>query len=870
VAVAASPRVQVYPKSENTFAVQIVRQRFDTPVNVKFSSLPAGMILAQLTVPGGKTDAQATVQTTADVAPGEYKVKLSAEADGVDSATGEFTVTVLPAPPPPPGLAVAIPANLTLYKRGTSKFTASIARRAYDGEIALSVDPLPAGVTFAPKTVPKDATEVEVTLTATPDAALGAAKLTVTASATEPALKETATTQLVVQAPPVAPVDIVFVLDVTASMQWAIDDLKNGIGKFADALGKAQLDFRLGLVTFQDLTIPGEKVEVVLFKNADKEEPFTNNVTAFRDKVGQLKADGGGDIPESSIEAVSEATKMPFRQGTTRLLLLITDAPPKITKTTVADAVKQVKDRGIDSVHLVVMKLDVDVYKPLMTAGGEKSPGKYFNLGDVVRGDEGFDTLFDTFSRVVADAARAKAPEGKAQVAPAPDPPRIAAAAASTPKAAEAPAPPSIQSVQSSDQFAAGTQGQLTLAIGVWTGAIAALVCLALLAGQTHYLRGALPGIGGITVGLLGGLLVGTIGGAAGQGLFLLSSATAFRVLGWALLGGLAGVGLAFFIPNMKWFLGLAGGAIGGAIGAAGYIAITAVAGDLVGRLVGGLLLGFCIGLMVAIVEAAFRRAWLEVRYGREVITVNLGPEPVKVGGDAKACTVWARGAAPIALRFFLRDGKVICDDPVMKRETSVADGFSKDVGNVTVIVRTGTNSAGASTPAVSPPPPVAASSSRRVSADDDFDLPMPMSSPPAAPKPAAAAAAKPAPLSLDDDPLPASPPPAAARPAPNPVVAKPAAPPPKPVAPPAPTPAASKPAVPTAPPKPAVPSVPAAKPPAPAAAKPAAPSVPPAAPKPASAPAAGGKHPDACPGCGRINAGKPRQRYCMVCDNTY
>ena len=65
---------------------------------------------------------------------------------------------------------------------------------------------------------------------------------------------------------------------------------------------------------------------------------------------------------------------------------------------------------------------------------------------------------------------------------------------------------------------------------------------------------------------------------------------------------------------------------------------------------------------MVAIAEAAFRSAWLEVWHGpREMITVNLGAEPVRVGGDARQCTVWARGAAPVALRFWVRDGRVVC-----------------------------------------------------------------------------------------------------------------------------------------------------------------------------------------------------------------
>ncbi len=880
--ISTSPRVQVYPKSMNTFAVQVARERFAKPVTVKFEAVkpekfPDGMTIATLTVAADKTEAQATVTTTEAVKPGDYEVKATAEAEGVDPASSElFTVTVVPTPKPPPAVAIAIPNNLTLYTSGTSTFTASIDRREYTKAISVSIEPLPAGVTFTSKEI--SPTEIEVTLKAAPEAmptGAAATELTVTASAADPALKDSMKTKLSIQKPPIAPVDIVFVLDVTASMQWAIDDLKNGIGKFADALSKAQLDFRIGLVTFQDITIPGEKIEVVQFKNGDMEEPFTTNATTFRDKVSVLKAEGGGDIPETSIEAVVEATKMPFRQKATRLLLLITDAPPKITRTSVKDAVTLAKDKGIDAIHLVVMKQDRDVYKPLLTAGADKTGGITFDLGDIVRGDEGFNTLFDRFSHAVADAARAKSPEGKAQVAPAPPPANVAAADAATPKAAEAAAPPAIQSVQSSGQFAAGTEGKLTLAIGVWTGALSSLMCLTLLAGQTHYLRGSLPAFGGILAGLLGGLVVGTAGGAAGQGLFMLSSATAFRVLGWALLGGLAGAGLSFFIPNMKWFLGLAGGAIGGAIGAVGYIAVTGVAGDLVGRLVGGLLLGFCIGLMVAVVEAAFRRAWLEVRYGREVITVNLGPEPVKVGGDAKACTVWARGAAPIALRFFLRDGKVICDDPVMKREVPVGDGFSKDVGNVTVTVHTGSGAA-----AAPPAPPPPAPPRKPATVDDDFELPMPIpmnpapqrvASPPAPPKP------PPAPVGRNDNPLPA--------PVAPPVPPKPAPPPPKPVAPPAPvaakppaptappprppTPVASKPVMPPVPPRPIAPPP---KPPAPVAAKPATPAVPPAATKPPASPppSAGAKHPDACPSCGRVNAGKPKQRYCMVCDNTY
>ena len=154
--------------------------------------------------------------------------------------------------------------------------------------------------------------------------------------------------------------------------------------------------------------------------------------------------------------------------------------------------------------------------------------------------------------------------------------------------------------------------------------------------------------------GLAGGILAGLIGGAAGQVLFQVTGdlfhvsggaggailESFFRILGWTILGSLAGLGLAFFMPNLRADKGLLGGAIGGAVGAVGFIVVALGMRLTIGSLwapawwtswpiLGAVLLGACIGLMVAIAERAFRTAWLEVRYGREVRTVNLGPEPV-------------------------------------------------------------------------------------------------------------------------------------------------------------------------------------------------------------------------------------------------
>ena len=170
--------------------------------------------------------------------------------------------------------------------------------------------------------------------------------------------------------------------------------------------------------------------------------------------------------------------------------------------------------------------------------------------------------------------------------------------------------------------------------------------------------------------------------------------------------------------------------------GAVAFILISKL-GDAYGRFVGAALLGGCIGLMVALVELAFRAAWLEVRYSeREVITVNLGPEPVKIGSDSRACTVWARGAAPLALRFWIRDGAVVCEDSVNRTTDEVSNGDRRRAGSLEVIVRTGS---GAAAERVTPKPARSEARTTKPGTDEDDALPLPLpaspASRPAAPK---------------------------------------------------------------------------------------------------------------------------------------
>jgi von Willebrand factor type A domain len=109
-------------------------------------------------------------------------------------------------------------------------------------------------------------------------------------------------------------VDIVIVFDVTESMGPFINGMKDATVDFADRLSKANRDYRLGLVTFEDYVLRQDPI-------------FTRSAAEFKSWVGALQAAGGGDVPENALDALMAATKFPFRPEAQGILILITDAP---------------------------------------------------------------------------------------------------------------------------------------------------------------------------------------------------------------------------------------------------------------------------------------------------------------------------------------------------------------------------------------------------------------------------------------------------------------------------------------------------------------------------------------------------------------
>ena len=489
---AASPAVDLYQGGANRFSVKIAREKWDAPVAVKVIDPPTGVQIGAITIPENRGEAEVEVRATADAVEGPTTITLKAEGPapaGSPSAQTTIRLTVRKTSPPPPALRMGVSPEVVLEQSGQNRFGVVIARDYFSGPVVLDFGGLPQGVTAAGLVVPSEATRIEVELKAAADAAVGTTNVSVTAigprgpaEAPSPPVAMSRLS-LTVNAPKPQPaIDVLFVLDVTGSMQYAIDGVRDGIIEFARGLEESKLDARVGLLAFRDRLETNSRFPALMRRALPKsraparsgrkrrggdpktapttpaggdsgEEPFlievagevfTKDYAEFGREVGRkLKADGGGDTPESSLDALAVAAGQEFRKEATRVLILITDAPPKIPDKemqSVDDVADILKKNVIDQLHLVINDPFRSVYSPLQ----RDAPGTIFNLESAARGG-GFAAMLPKVSREIARITTAGQP-------PVPEP-----SATSNPKP---PGPPPVEAAKALAAIAAAGRTQ--------------------------------------------------------------------------------------------------------------------------------------------------------------------------------------------------------------------------------------------------------------------------------------------------------------------------------------------------------------------------------------------------------------------------
>jgi molecular chaperone DnaK len=169
-------------------------------------------------------------------------------------------------------------------------------------------------------------------------------------------------------------VNIVFLIDTTGSMDTYINGVKDRAIEFSDILASKGAQFRLGLVGFGDLN--------------EKEKPsvysFTEDVLRFQKQVKNIPRTYGGDIPESSLDAVETGVELinaSRGEIAKNIFILITDAPPHVptrSGKSVEDICKLLISNDITA--YVVARKDresIEAYDPIT-----KPHGKYYDLND--------------------------------------------------------------------------------------------------------------------------------------------------------------------------------------------------------------------------------------------------------------------------------------------------------------------------------------------------------------------------------------------------------------------------------------------------------------------------------------------------------
>ena len=110
------------------------------------------------------------------------------------------------------------------------------------------------------------------------------------------------------------PVDFVFLIDQTGSMQSYIDGVRKQMFEFTKSIKGRGIDFTLSLIVFSDF------IDII--------EQATENVSTFTGWLSTIKAHGGQDIKENALEAIKTALdKIKFRPSSNKVLVLVTDAP---------------------------------------------------------------------------------------------------------------------------------------------------------------------------------------------------------------------------------------------------------------------------------------------------------------------------------------------------------------------------------------------------------------------------------------------------------------------------------------------------------------------------------------------------------------
>ncbi|OWK39804.1 NHL repeat protein [Fimbriiglobus ruber] len=170
----------------STINVNVTREKFNAPVELKFTDLPEGVSIMEkdLSISKDATSAKLTLKANPDAkAIDDHKVTVTASGGGMtEDVTFKVTVKGSLAAKK---LTLKAPYDTSIKQNETATINVEVAREKFNAPVELKFTDLPEGVSIMEKdlSISKDATSAKLTLKATPNAkAIDDHKVTVTAS----------------------------------------------------------------------------------------------------------------------------------------------------------------------------------------------------------------------------------------------------------------------------------------------------------------------------------------------------------------------------------------------------------------------------------------------------------------------------------------------------------------------------------------------------------------------------------------------------------------------------------------------------------------------------------------------------------------
>ena len=175
----------------------------------------------------------------------------------------------------------------------------------------------------------------------------------------EPALQSRAKTKGVA--------DIVFLIDVSGSMTPIIDALRKNIETFIDSLNTGDANNAAAVKDWRGKVAGYRDIEAAQSEGLPwfEDNPFVRDAVALKAQLAGLRANGGGDEPESLLDALykvatmeaspkgaqgEEPTKWRYRSAAARVVVVFTDASFKETL-----SVPEAKGGSLQDVANVIM-----------------------------------------------------------------------------------------------------------------------------------------------------------------------------------------------------------------------------------------------------------------------------------------------------------------------------------------------------------------------------------------------------------------------------------------------------------------------------------------------------------------------------------